>query len=371
MSNPTSTARAVNTHPRQQKNDQRDLKTAVWMTLPAFVGLVVFIVLPFLLAIVFSFSNQRLMSPNPTEFVGLRNYDRLLSVRMISIPAGKDSAGKILRDDTGQPSYPRTRSIIRENAALDEFKELVTLNLAGSRFALIAKDPVFWISVLNILKFALMVVPLQCGIALLLALLINQKLPGMNFFRTVFFSPVVTSMVVISIVWTFLYDRQVGLINQMLSALSMGHIAPIDWLGDEKIALLSIVIMSAWQGMGFQMVIFLAGLQSIAEELYEAAELDGANTLQKFLFITWPGLRNTTRFVLTTTTIGALGLFTQVDVMTQGGPNNSTTTVMMHAVRSGYQEQDIAYGSTISVVLFVMVLLIALVQRRLSMGGQK
>ncbi|GEM49099.1 carbohydrate ABC transporter permease [Deinococcus cellulosilyticus] len=370
MSNPTFERRTLG-RPAQHKNEQQDLKSAVWMTLPAFLGLLFFIVLPFLLAVVFSFSNQRLMSPNPTEFVGLRNYDRLLSVRMIPIPAEKDSAGQIMLDENGQPTYPRTRTILRAKPALEEFKELQTFNLFGGRYALIAKDALFWMGMLNILKFTLMVVPLQCGVALLLAVLINQKLPGMTFFRTVFFSPVVTSMVVISIVWTFLYDRQVGLINQILSTVTFGHFTPIDWLGDPQVALLSIVIMSAWQGMGFQMVIFLAGLQSISEELYEAAELDGASTLQKFLFITWPGLRNTTRFVLTTTTIGALGLFTQVDVMTQGGPNNSTLTVMMHAVRSGYQEQDIAYGSTISVVLFVMVLGIALVQRRLSMGGQK
>ncbi|GGJ43451.1 carbohydrate ABC transporter permease [Deinococcus roseus] len=369
----TPTFESTNVHPTKprKKNSFPDFKSALWMSAPALLGLFVFIVLPFLLAILFSFSNQRLMSPNPTEFVGFRNYDRLLSVRMLTLQPEKDEAGKILLDETGQPTYPRIRSVLRSDENLREFKELFTVSLFGQRTAVVAKDPIFWIGLLNILKFSLMVVPLQCGIALLLAFLINQKLPGMQVFRTIFFSPVVTSMVVIAIVWTFLYDRQVGLINQMLSALSFGHIAPIDWLGEEKIALLSIVIMSAWQGMGFQMVVFLAGLQSIPEELYEAAELDGAGGWQKFRFITLPGLRNTLNFVLTTTTIGALGLFTQVDVMTQGGPNNSTVTVMMHAVRSGYQEQDIAYGSTISVVLFVLVLLIALVQRRLSMGGQR
>ena len=341
------------------------------MSFPALAGLLFFVVIPFILAISLSLTNQRLLSPNPTEFIGMQNYVRLLSIRPLTIPAERDEQGKVMRDENGQIEFPRVRSIVRKNDALDGYKDVVSVDMRETRYALIARDPIFWRSLLNTLLFALLVVPLQCGMALLLALLVNQKLPGTNFFRTVFFSPVVASMVVLSIVWSFLYDRQFGLINQMFSAITFGHFQPVDWLGDPRTALLAIVIMSAWQGMGFQMIIFLAGLQGVPQELYEAAELDGATAWERFLYVTLPSLRNTTVFVLTTTAMAALGLFTQVDIMTQGGPNGATSTIMLHAVRSGFREQDIAYGSAITVVFFLLILLLTFIQRRLVFGGEQ
>lgn len=350
---------------------RREARTAVLMSAPALIGLALFIVLPFLLAIVFSFTDQRLLSPNATEFVGLRNYDRLLSVTVVPIRPEVDADGKVVVDDQGRPQYPRLRTLARQDASYEGYREVYAVDMGQTRYTVAAKDPLFWRGLANIVLFVLMVVPLQCGLALASALLINQKLPGMTFFRTVFFSPVVISMVVISIVWTFLYDRQFGLVNQLLSALSFGLIPPIDWLGDPATAMIAIVIMSAWQGMGFQMVIFLAGLQSIPGELYEAASLDGAKAWDKFVNVTLPGLRNTTVFILTATTMQAFALFTQIDVMTQGGPDDSTVTVMYNAVRTGFREQDIAYGSTITVVFFLMILAVAFMQRRLIAGSSK
>jgi multiple sugar transport system permease protein len=154
------------------------------------------------------------------------------------------------------------------------------------------------------------------------------------------------------------------LINQFISSATFGLIEPINWLGDKATALYAIIIMAVWQGAGFQMVIFLAGLQGIPEVLYEAAGIDGANTLQKFRYVTWPGLRNTTVFVVITTTIFAFRLFTQVDVMTQGGPlDDATSTVVFHAVQEGFRGQRLGYGATVSVVFFIIVLVVALVQR--------
>ena len=339
------------------------------MVAPALIGLLTFVVIPFLLAVSFSFTNQRLLSPNPTQFIGLENYARLFSVRLLPVQADRGGDGTLSKDEQGQLIFPRVRQIVRQSDQLAQYKEVQGITVGPTRYVLIARDPIFWRALLNTLTFALLVVPLQCGLALALALLVNQRLPGMTFFRTVFFSPVVASMVVLSILWSLLYDQKFGLINQMLSVISSGRIPPIDWLGDPRTALIAIVIMSAWQGMGFQMVIFLAGLQSVPSELYEAAELDGANALQRFRFVTLPGLRNTTVFVLTTTVIAALGLFTQVDVMTQGGPREATTTIMLHAVRTGFREQDIAYGSTITVVFFLMILALASLQRRTLLGG--
>ena len=174
------------------------------------------------------------------------------------------------------------------------------------------------------------------------------------------------SMVVVSILWRFIYDGNNGLLNNVLIWLSFGHFEPVDWIGNPSTALGAVMAMSIWQGVGFHMVIWLAGLQTIPTVLYEAAAVEGANAWQQFQYVTWPGLRNTAIFVLITITMAAFGLFTQIDVMTRGGPLDSTTTVIFQAVQRGFGKQDIAYGSAISVFFFIMVLTVALIQRYLT-----
>jgi multiple sugar transport system permease protein len=218
-------------------------------------------------------------------------------------------------------------------------------------------------SLINTFTFALVVVPVQGGLGLLLALIINQRTPGINIFRTIYFMPVVVSMVVVSLLWRFIYDPQNGLLNTVLGFVTLGSFEPLDWIGTPSTALPAITAMSVWQGVGFHMVIWLAGLQTIPFVLYEAASVAGANAWQQFRYVTWPGLRNTAVFVLVTITMQAFGLFTQIDVMTRGGPLDATTTVIFQAVQKGYHKQDIAYGSAISVVFFIMVLTVALIQR--------
>lgn len=245
-----------------------------------------------------------------------------------------------------------------------EYAEFDRFDLGGQEYMVIAKDPIFWKALLNNLRFTLVVVPLQTALALLMAILVNQKLKGMRFFRTVYFSPVVTAMVVIAVVWKFLYNPDFGLINQMLDFISGGHINPIRWLQDPGWSLPAIMIMSIWQGVGFQMIIFLAGLQDIPEDLYEASGIDGANVWQQFRFITLPMLRNTTIFVVITTTILAFRLFDQVNVMTpQGGPENSTATMVWYAIRQGWQKSEVGYAATISVVFVSIVLIVSILQR--------
>ncbi|MEO0600863.1 MAG: sugar ABC transporter permease [Myxococcota bacterium] len=320
-----------------------------WFVVPA-LGLLGFsVVLPFLVALGLTFTDQRLLSPNETEAVGLDNYARLLSVDVLTVDEGV-----------------RLRDVLRADPAYAGYRPLTELATGGRRVVVVAQDPVFYRSLFNTFVFVVLVIPLQCGTALGLALLVNQRLPGRTAFRTAFFSPVVTSMVVVSIVWAFLYNENSGLLNRAFAALSGGRFEPVDWLGSEALAMPAIVVMSAWQGAGFQMLIFLAGLQSIDPRLYEAAALDGANAWQRFRYVTLPGLRNTTLFVVISTTLAAFALFTQVDVMTGGGPNDATSTLIFHAVRSGFRQQDVAYGATIAVVFFVLVLGIALVQRSIG-----
>jgi multiple sugar transport system permease protein len=272
---------------------------------PALILLAVFLATPFLMAVGLSFSNQRLIpNPNvPTQFVGLRNYLRLL------------------------------------------------------------EDEAFLRGLLNNFYFAAVVVPLQTGLALFLAILVNQKLKGMNIFRTIYFSPVVTTMVVVAIVWTFLYNPE-GLINSVIQAITFGNLGPFNWLQNTKLVFPAIMVLSIWQGAGFQMVIFLAGLQDIPEYLYEAAEVDGANIIQQFRHITLPQLRNTTIFVVVSTTILAFKLFTQVEVMTQGGPQNASMTTVVHLVHQGWQNLRVGYAAAISIVFFLIVLGVSLLQRR-------
>ena len=335
---------------------------------PALMLFAAFIVLPLLLAAAATLTNHRLLSPEPTQFVGLDNYKRLLALQVVKVEALRDAKGAVLRDEDGI-RFPTWRQTRIDQPGVAGYREAFNVRLGERKLVLAATDPLFYRSLFNTFQFALLVLPLQCGAALALALLVNQRVRGRIFFRTVYFAPVVTSMVVASIVWFFMLNADRGMINELLRGLTGDPNTGPDWLGEKAYALPSIAVMSAWQGAGFQMLVFLAGLQSISPELYEAATLMGANAWQRFVHVTLPGLRNTIIFVLVSTTLMAFGLFTQVDVMTSGGPLDSTSTVVYHAVRSGFKQQDIGYGSTITLVFFVVVLLISAVQRRLVAKG--
>ena len=336
--------------------------------LPGFILLFLFIILPFFFAFWFSLTNQRLISPNPTEFVGLSNYENLLGVSILTLEPRRDEAGQVVRDADGAISYPRVRTITR-NLDFPQYKgmrEWFRWQSGENARVVVAKDVVFMKALTNTMLFVLIIVPLQGGGALGLALLINQKLRGINAFRAIYFTPVVISIVVISLLWRFIYDGDDGLLNNVLAALTFGAFEPIDWLGNTDTALGSIIVMSAWQAMGFHMVIWLSGLQTIPATLYEVAAIEGSSSWQTFRYVTWPGLRNTAVLVLIVITMQAFALFAQIDVMTNGGPLDSTQTLVFQAVERGYGKQDISGGSTISVILFFIVLLISLVQRYLT-----
>lgn len=333
---------------------------------PALFGLALFLVLPFLMALILTFTDQRLVSPEPGAVIGLRNYERLLSISALVQTPERDAAGRVAHGYSGEPLYARARAITRTVHAYRGYHPLTDFRLGERRVTVLAKDPAFLRALGNTFVFALLVVPLQCSMALGLALLVNAGLKAQTIFRAIYFSPVVMSMVIVSVVWAFLFDKDLGLFNQALKAVSFGLIKPIDWLGNPSTAMPAIVIMSAWQGAGFQMLILLAGLQGISQELYDAARIDGAGAWQRFWHITVPGMRQTIGFVLIVTTIAALGLFAQVDVMTGGGPRGATATVMFEAVQRGVREENIAYGATIAVVYFGLITILILLQQALQ-----
>jgi multiple sugar transport system permease protein len=344
--------------------------SAGWlMAGPVVVLLATFTVLPFLLALAISFTDQRLVSPNAPRFVGLANYQKLLGLGFLTLEPKRDANGTVQLNENGERSYPSLRSFTRVNPDyqyLSGMHEWFTLDLGETRLVVLARDVVFLKAIGNTLIFVLCAAPLQSMLALVLALLVNQKLPGITVFRAIYFMPVVVSIVVVSMMWQFIYAADNGLLNNMLKWLSLGTFQAVDWLGNPPTALGAIIGMSIWQGVGFHMVIWLSGLQTINPVLYEAAAIEGTTGLQLFRYVTWPGLRHTAVLILIVITIQAFAVFSQVNVMTAGGPLDSTQTIVFQAVERGFARQDIASGAAISVIFFAMVVCVSLFQRYLT-----
>jgi multiple sugar transport system permease protein len=295
---------------RKRKPFGYDNLAGILMSLPALTMLILFVLVPFIAAFVLSFYNVHAASDNPPIWMGWENYRRIL-----------------FDPDT---------------------------------------SPIFWKSLGNNLLFALIVVPCQTGLAVLLAVLLNQKLPGIAFFRTFFFMPVVFPMSLVVVIWSLFYSRDtLGIFNALLGLVSGGAIQPIDWLGQPSTALGSIAFLSIWAGVGFQMVIVLAGLQEIPAELYEAAKIDKASKWQAFWNVTFPGLRNTLVFVVIVTTIFSLRLFDQVYILTSGGPLDSTSTVMFQSVTAAWVEDSVGRGSAMTVVFVIIIIVLTILQRAL------
>ncbi|MER3483004.1 MAG: ABC transporter permease [Meiothermus sp.] len=228
----------------------------------------------------------------------------------------------------------------------------------------VLSSPEFWQAFRNTFVFALLVVPFQCAISLGMALLLNSSLPLRSFFRSVAMLPLLTPITVTVVIWAVLYRIPDGFMNHLIKALGYSG-NYIDWLGSPFWALPAIVLLSAWATFPFQMLIYLAGLQEIPQERYEAARIDGANGGQQFRYITFPGLLNTNIFVLIITTIQAFKLFTQVNILTHGGPNGATQTLVRYMVEEGYTAQRIGYASAVGVLFVILVGGLAVAQRLL------
>jgi multiple sugar transport system permease protein len=228
----------------------------------------------------------------------------------------------------------------------------------------LAATPLFWQALRNTFYFALVGGPLTIAVALGAALLVNAPLVRFKtLFRTVYFVPFVTTLVAIAIVWRYLYHTRYGLLNYGLGRIGIG---PIDWLGDPRWAMPAIILMAVWKNFGYSMLIFIAGLQSIPEELYEAARIDGARPLRRFWHITLPQLGPTLLFVALITMIGYFQLFVEPYVMTAGGPLRSTTSVVLLMYEEGFRWWRMGLAAAIAFVLFAVILTATLVQFRLQ-----
>jgi multiple sugar transport system permease protein len=225
------------------------------------------------------------------------------------------------------------------------------------------QDPLFWSALKNTLYFVLIGGPLSVAVSLGAALLIDHQLVRFkSLFRTALFLPVVTTLVAVAVVWRYLYHPRYGLLNYGLGLFGIG---PIDWLGDPDWAMPAIILLAIWKNFGFNMIIFSAGLQSIPAQLYEAAALDGASAWQQFRHVTLPMLAPTFLFVVVITLIGYFQLFAEPYVMTQGGPDNSTLSVVLLMYQEGFRWWNMGYAAAVAFVLFAIILAATLVQLRL------
>jgi multiple sugar transport system permease protein len=303
---------------RTRRRAKRDNLTGLLMSAPALCGLIAFVGVPFVVAIWLSLYNIHVNQPHPPKFWGLTQYRRLF---LDSLTSG-----------------------------------------------------VFLRSLLNNFVFAVVVIPVQTGLALVFAVLLNRKLGGVKFFRALFFMPVVFPMALVAVIWRLILDRSPnGLLNASLHLVTGGLVPAHDWLGSSATALASVIMLSVWQGVGFQMIIILAALQAIPQERYEAAELDRANGWQQFIYITVPGIRNTLIFVVLYTTILAFRVYDQIYILIHSTDANQRAmqTILYQATSSVFDENNLGRAFAISVVLFVIVVAITLVQRALLRQGDE
>jgi multiple sugar transport system permease protein len=225
-------------------------------------------------------------------------------------------------------------------------------------------DQGFRHSVFNTAYFTLGSVPVTMAIGLFFALLLNQPIRFLSTFRTMFFLPVVTPFVVSAILWKWLFNGDFGLFNYYLLKVHLIN-EPLLWLSSQNLAMPSVILMSIWGGVGFSMVIYLAGLQAIPEELYESARMDGAGAVSRLWYITIPMLAPTTLFLLVIGVISSFQIFTQIYLMTQGGPIDKTTTMVYYIYEWAFKFYDMGYASTLAMGLFLLLLVVTLFQLRL------
>ncbi|MFD0678868.1 MULTISPECIES: carbohydrate ABC transporter permease [unclassified Paenibacillus] len=230
-----------------------------------------------------------------------------------------------------------------------------------NNFEKLFRDPNFYISLKNTLAFLLMTLPALIVLSLLLAVLLNQKLRFRNSVRTIAIIPYVLIPAVVGIIWNWLYDNNFGILNYYLKAVGL---SPVEWLTSDKYALFSVAIVTIWSYMGYNMILYLAGLQDISAELYEAAKIDGANKMQSFMSITLPLLKPITSMIITLTLINTIQVFDQIFVMTNGGPGTATLTLVQYLYGTAFQNYNLGYGSTLGIAILVILVVLVQIQSR-------
>lgn len=253
--------------------------------------------------------------------------------------------------------YPMLHAVM---ASLTDYNMITESRFVGAdNYRMLMQDPFFWNSLKNTLLYLLVVVPVLVIAPIFLALLVNRSLPGIKLFRAVFYLPVITSLVVTGLIWKWVYEEQ-GILNYFLLSTGITD-DPVAFLTDPANALFSVMAVTVWTGLGYYMVIYLAGLQSIPRHLYEAAEVEGVSKWRQTLFITIPLLKPSIAVVAVMSSIAAMKVFEEVYVMTQGGPLDSTKTLVYFIYQSAFEEFEMGYAAAAGVVLFLLTLVLSLV----------
>lgn len=278
---------------------RRDKWIPYGLVAPYILHFAVFVAFPVVFSVVLTFHSWNIISP--MEFVGLANYTRLF------------------------------------------------------------KDRLFWQAIYNTLRFLIIHIPLQIVIALALAELLNRTIRGASFFRAAFFLPVIVSGVVVTILWQQLLGYNLGMLNRILTAISLPR---VPWLDDPTVAMYSIAVMVTWKNVGLYVILFLVGLQTVPVQYYEAADLEGATSWQKFRFITLPMINPTIFTVVVLSTIGGFSLFIEPYIMTEGGPMNSTLSAVMYIYRQAFQYYHMGYSATLGFFFALLILFVVAIQKR-------
>lgn len=335
---------------------------------PFMLIYLVFLVWPILQAIGLGFFKIDLLVITDRTFIGFENYFRMFWGENMGWTMGNmwewRLAGLLLLIPviTGirQKSLSKLEGSIYSALILIIFAGVMGLAPGeGGRW----NDSLFWLSFGNTVLFVVLSTPLIVGMGLLLAMALNRPGKWTGVLRTIFFAPYVLSVSVLTLIWAFLLNPQLGLIGELFRNLGLD---PISWLTSPTLAMPAIVIATLWWTVGFNVVLYLAGLQDIDKSLYEAASIDGAGYLQRFKDITWPGLRRTTLLVMVLQIIASFQIFGQVFIMTRGGPNGATRVSIQHIYESAFRDFNLGYASAMSVFLFLVMIAFSVLQFRFS-----
>ncbi len=341
------------------------------------IGFLLFGAVPLMGSLVLGFSEWDL-SGDP-EWVGTENYGALLTLSAVPLPRELDP-------ETGDPMYrcgrervpesrlgeflgqtdPRTRApysceprFVRTSDVLPKgHQEWFQFGLFGQQYIVGAIDPVFWKSLYNT-SFLLLAIPISLAIALVFAMAMNQGIPGSRFFRTIYYIPVILPIAALALIWLWIFNPDYGLLNYFLGELGLP--SNTNWLGDAVLVKPALIIMLIWRGLGYQILIYLAGLQGIPRHLHEAAQIDGANAWQRFRAVTWPALSPTTFFLIITSMIGTFQIFQEPYLMTQGGPFFESTTPVMVIQQNAFRDTQMGYASAQAWILGLVILAITFI----------
>lgn len=351
---------------QRSQRQRRDDVAAYLFLLPFLLIYILFVIYPVIQALYMSFFDWDLLAQDARQFINFDNYVNMLGGRdlvwsisslWVTRLVGLLVAFGVVVRGWRHQSLKQSSAIVIIVAAIIFFGGLLGIhpNPEGGRWY----DAQFWNSLGNTIEFVLLSTPLIVVIGLLMAIALNNVRSITAVFRTIFFAPYVFSVAGLTLIWGFLLNPQSGILAATLEFIG---IEPIPWLTDPNLALPAIVVTTLWWTVGFNMVLFLAGLQDIDPTLYEAADIDGANNLEKFWNITIPGLQRTLLLVVVLQIIASFQIFGQVFIMTRGGPGGATRVLIQHIYESGFRDFDLGYASAMSIFLFVVMFVVSYFQ---------